>query len=195
MTSPRIARATVLVSAVALLATIAHPAARAQKAPRDPAMERARKHYAKAQRLFSVRKFAEALPEYQKAFQAKALPEFLFNIGQCHRNLDNYEKAIFSYRRYLALKPKARNRVQVEKLIVELEEKKRKRDEAARNAARILRNNQPTTPPPRATPFYKKWWFWTGVGAVAATTGAVLVLSGGGAGVPPSDLGNVDFGK
>jgi tetratricopeptide (TPR) repeat protein len=195
MTSPRLPRALQCFAAAALLAA-ALPVAHAQKKGSDPAMDRARKHYAVAQQLFSVGRFAEALPRYEAAFKAKPLPEFLFNIGQCHRNLRHYDKAIFSFRRYLTLKPHAANRAKVEKLINELEDKQRKKEEAERRTAAMLRTKKrPQHPPARSRPFYKKWWFWTGVGAVAATTGAVLVLGGGGGSVPASDLGNVDFGK
>ena len=62
------------------------------------------------EKLFALGKFDEALDEYQKAYDAKPLPDFLFNIGQCHRNLGDYEAAIFSFKKFLKLDPEAPNR-------------------------------------------------------------------------------------
>ena len=65
----------------------------------DPAMRTAKRHYDRGEKLFAIGKFDEALDEYQKAFDAKPIPDFLFNIGQCYRNLGDYDSAIFSYRK------------------------------------------------------------------------------------------------
>ena len=50
-------------------------------------MKSAKRHYERGEKLFALGKFSDALDEYQKAFDAKPLPGFLFNIGQCYRNL------------------------------------------------------------------------------------------------------------
>jgi hypothetical protein len=47
----------------------------------------------------------------------------LFNIGQCYRELGNYERASFFLRGYLHEIPKAKNRALVEDLITECESK------------------------------------------------------------------------
>ena len=62
-----------------------------------------------AEKLFALGKFDDALDEYQKAFDAKPMPDFLFNIGQCYRNLGDYQQAIFSFKKYLKLEPDAPN--------------------------------------------------------------------------------------
>ena len=159
----------------------------------DPALRAAKRHYDRGEKLFALGKFDEALDEYQKAFDAKPLPGFLFNIGQCHRNLGNLDQAIFSYKKYLTLQPDADNKEKVEQLIDELEQKKAQSDTEKFG----LGNNQ--NPPPGGggeptKPIYKKWWFWTGVGVVAAGAGVgtYLVLSGG---PPGTDLGNYTLGK
>jgi tetratricopeptide (TPR) repeat protein len=69
---------------------------------------------------FNLGKFADALTDYQAAYEAKPLPGFLFNIAQCYRNMGNYERARFFYRRYLALEPRTSNRRLVEDLIAEM---------------------------------------------------------------------------
>ena len=141
----------------------------------DPGMRAAKRHYERGQKLFALQKFEEALDQFQKAFDANPIPDFLFNIGQCHRNLGDYEAAIFSFKRYLKLDPETANREKVEELIAQLEEK-----QAAKDARRLkLRpDEEKPPPPPPDSPFYKKWWFWTAVGVVAAgalATGAILV--------------------
>lgn len=164
----------------------------------------AKTHYERGQKLFALQQFAEALDQFQLAFEAKAIPEVLFNIGQCHRNLGNYNDAIFSFKRYLQLAPTASNRNSVEKLIAQLEDKQPEVEapppRPSTNTPEMWPPPQlpppPTAPPPppprHRTPLYKKWWFWTG---------AALVGAAGGFGVytitrtPGSDLGDVPFGR
>jgi len=83
----------------------------------DPAVEQAKAHFAEAQKHFKLGRFDEALAEYTKAYEAKALPAFLFNIGQCHRKLERYDKAIHFYKSYLRDMPEAPNRKLVDDLI------------------------------------------------------------------------------
>src|SRR5215510_5572415 len=94
----------------------------------DPAERAARRHYERGEKLFALGKFDDALEEYQTAFDTKPLPGFLYNIGQCYRNLGDYEQAIFSFKKYLKLEPEASNKDAVEKLIEDLEEKKAQGD-------------------------------------------------------------------
>lgn len=187
--------------AVALLAFASLPGtAHAQPKPgnqaTDPDLARARKLFYEGRKLFDLRRFQQALEKYEAAFEAKPIPDFLFNIGQCHRNLGNYDEAIFSFRRYLQLVPDADRRPQIEALIAELQQQKKRAEEKARSA-KLLGTpvEQPGHPPSR--PIYKKWWFWTGVAVVAVAAGATTVAlsGGGGGGLPSTDLGNVDFGK
>lgn len=158
----------------------------------DRDLERAKKLFYQGRQLFDLRRFEQALEKYEAAFEAKAIPEFLFNIGQCHRNLDNFDEAIFSFRRFLQLEPETPRREQIEALIAELEKRKQ---QAAEDARRV-----PLVPPDdrvaagTSRPVWKKWWFWTGMAAVAAGTTAV-VLTTTGSGLPDTELGNVDFSK
>ena len=46
--------------------------------------------FERAQASFSQGRFDEARADYQAAYEAEPLPAFLFNIGQCHRNLGEY---------------------------------------------------------------------------------------------------------
>jgi tetratricopeptide (TPR) repeat protein len=163
----------------------------------DPALRRAQQHFYAGEKLFALGRFADALTAYQAAFEAKPLPEFLFNIGQCHRNLGNYEAAIFSFRKYLKLLPEAPNRAAVEDLIADLEKKQAAAEEEARRRrlGLIGTGKQPPPPPPRAR--HSRWWLWTGLGVVAAAAaGTVIYVElDSGTSRPTSDLGNLDFGK
>lgn len=168
----------------------------------DAATRAAKRHYQKGDRLFALGKFEAALVEFEAAYQAKPVPKLLFNIAQAHRNLDHYDQAIFSYRKYLREIPDADNRDAVEKLIDDLEAKSQsaKDDERQRLAALDLdrqrdrdrdRDQKPITPG-ASKPIYTRWWFWGGIAAVAgASTGGYLLLRDDG--VPSTDLGNVVF--
>jgi tetratricopeptide (TPR) repeat protein len=80
----------------------------------------AKELFAAGERFFSLGMFQSAIIEYEAAFEAKPYPEFLFNIGQCYRNLGNNDKAAFYFQRYLELKPKASNRDDVLGIIANL---------------------------------------------------------------------------
>ena len=97
----------------------------------DTATRDAKRHFERGQKLYTLTKFREALDEYQQAYDARPIPDFLFNIGQCYRNLGDYDAAIFSYKKYLATASDAPNRAQVEQLIVDLQARKDQEDIAA----------------------------------------------------------------
>jgi tetratricopeptide (TPR) repeat protein len=154
----------------------------------DPATRAARRHYERGEKLFALGKFDDALEEYQTAFDAKPLPGFLYNIGQCYRNLGDYDQAIFSFKKYLKLQPDAENKDAVEQLISDLEDKKARGD-----GEKFVRKRPP--PPEEHKPLYSKWWFWTGVGVVAVAGGVGIYSATRPNGPPSTDLGNIVFGK
>ena len=161
----------------------------------DPAMRAAKRHYERGQKLFALQKFDEALEQFQAAFDAKPIPDFLFNIGQCHRNLGDYEAAVFSFKRFLKLDPDTANREQVEELITELEEKMARDDARKRRLGKG--GGSSSAAAASSTPVYKKWWFWTGVVVVGAAGGVgIYAATSGGDGPPDTTLGrNIVFGK
>ena len=148
----------------------------------------ARRHYERAEKQFALGKFEDALEQYQKAYDAEPYPSLLFNIGQCHRNLDDYESAVFSYKKYLKLEPEAPNRDQVEGLIEELE---RKIAEGDTDRFRLRKKDRES---PDSAPVYKKWWFWTGIAVVGVAGGIGIYAATSGGGLPDSELGNIVFG-
>jgi tetratricopeptide (TPR) repeat protein len=168
----------------------------------DPAMRVAKRHFERGEKLYALTKFSDALDEYQKAFDAKPIPDFLFNIGQCYRNLGDYDSAIFSYQKYLKLEPDAPNRDKVEQLIADLEAKKDQSD-TQRDTQRLgLARNRHTEPEPEPSaeseqdrPIYKRWWFWTGIAVVGVAGGVTIYEVTKSHGPPSTSLGNIVFGK
>jgi tetratricopeptide (TPR) repeat protein len=166
----------------------------------------ARKHFEHAEKLYALGKFQDALVEYEAAYEAKPLPGFLFNIGQCYRNLGNYKQAVFSFKKYLDEKPDAKNRDAVEGLIADLEKKGAEQEK--RNKPDLTPHSDPS-PPPREVvvarppeepeperPLYAKWWFWTIIGAAAVGAGVAIYAatsSGGDSGIPDTTFHNIDF--
>jgi tetratricopeptide (TPR) repeat protein len=153
---------------------------------------------------YEVGLFDDALKLYEQAYKLHPIRALIFNIAQCHRQLKNYERAIFLYRSYLRGNPDATNRQQVEEIITELERLVQEQKKAA--------SIKPYTPigvgPPSGTgqvaleqdtmPWYRRWWVWTIVGVVVAGAvvgGAVGGTRGGGTPqpVPAGSMGTMDF--
>lgn len=168
----------------------------------DASTREAKRHFERGEKLYALAKFHDALDEYQQAFDAKPIAAFLFNIGQCYRNLEDYDGAIFSYRKYLKLAPDAPSRDKVEQLIAELDARR-----ARETSARLGLTAKPVEPAPAAAPppapapreahhpFYTRWWFWTGVAVVGAAGGIGIYEATRSSGPPGTDLGNIVFGK
>ena len=81
----------------------------------------ARRFFVLGERAFAEQQWEEALEQYSSAYEAAALPGFLFNIGQCHRKLENWEAAADFFRRYLEALPDAPNRSDAVDLLEEVE--------------------------------------------------------------------------
>jgi hypothetical protein len=134
-----------LLLVVALVLPIA-TAARAQ-APAGDGVEtkdnatQAKEHFAAGTRAYNLGEFALALSEYKTAYKLNPLPAFLFNIGQCHYALGEYERAIFFYEGFLRESPASEHRTRVEGFIAEA---RRRQDEKAASA--------PTTTTTATTP-------------------------------------------
>jgi len=92
-------------------------------------MKKAKQHFVTAEAHYKLGRFAEALQEYSKAYEFASLPAFLFNMGQCHRQLGNHERAVFFYEGYLRESPKAGNREIVRRLIQESQEAEKQREQ------------------------------------------------------------------
>jgi tetratricopeptide (TPR) repeat protein len=87
----------------------------------DAALERARDHFDRAQAAYAQGKFEEAANEFQSAYEARAFPQFLFNIVASYEKMKRYKDAVTYYRRYLEAEPKTSDRAQIEARIRVLE--------------------------------------------------------------------------
>jgi tetratricopeptide (TPR) repeat protein len=162
-----------------------------------PALAAPSRKEIQARQEFAAGRYAAALELFAELYAQTLHPTYLRNIGRCHQELGDPDKAIGSFRQYLAkahdLKPAERQ--EIEGFIGEMEALKRKREEAARPAppppppvSLAARNPDPSPPPamvampaqPEAesTPVYGRWWFWALVGGAVVAGGAGLWASG-----------------
>src|SRR5690606_19310218 len=84
--------------------------------------------YEQGNTQYNLGRWQEAIDLFTRAYEAYSAPEFLFNIAQAHRQAGNCDDAVFFYRRYLANKPDAPNRTEVEGFIKDLEANCKKSD-------------------------------------------------------------------
>ncbi|MFZ5468173.1 MAG: tetratricopeptide repeat protein [Myxococcota bacterium] len=132
-----------------LLLTVAAPSLAAKKSPADT---QAKAAFDKAQKEYDLGEFTAALAGYGEAYRLKPLPAFLFNIAQCHRQMGNYERAAFFYRRYLDTSPqRPANADTVEGLIVEMQTKNEAKERLARADTERQKELEPAKgAPPKA---------------------------------------------
>ena len=97
---------------IAALLMLAAPSLRA-----DSTMQQAKALAQKANADYALGRFTEALAGYEKAYELFRAPAFLFNLGQCHKQLKNWDRAIFFFEGYLREQPDAPNRDVVQELI------------------------------------------------------------------------------
>jgi hypothetical protein len=77
-----------------------HPRAPAKKDAR-PEQKEADHHFKSGVGLFKEAKYAEALAEFERAYDIAPHPLVLYNIAGCHRQLSHYAEAVGYYRRFL----------------------------------------------------------------------------------------------
>jgi tetratricopeptide (TPR) repeat protein len=96
--------------------------ATAHAAPeKAPDKAKAREAFRIAIRHYNLDEFKEALESFKEAYRSFDDPSFLFNIGQCERQLGQKQEALHSYKAYLRESPSAPNRGEVARLINGLE--------------------------------------------------------------------------
>jgi PEGA domain/Tetratricopeptide repeat len=74
------------------------PVAKDEKTPEQKEADR---HFKSGVALFNEQKFAEALAEFERAYEIAPAPIVLYNIATCHRELSQYSEAVKYYRRFL----------------------------------------------------------------------------------------------
>src|SRR5207245_6811994 len=104
-----------------VLAGAAH-AAEDSSSRKDPALEEARQHAAKAKVHYDLGEFEKAAEEYILVYRLRPLPALLFNIAQSYRQAAQYDKAKQFYRAYLRENPDAQTIAGVKKALKEIVE-------------------------------------------------------------------------
>jgi outer membrane receptor for ferrienterochelin and colicin len=130
---PRRRRTALVASALALAAVLGSTSALA-----DTRTE-ARRHFKTGMDLVEKKKFTEGIKELEKAYEILPHPNVAFNIAQAQAEAGNLDYAVRAYRTYLQSDPP--DRVDVAKIMAELEEKL-----AAQKAAAAGTAPSPTDP-------------------------------------------------
>jgi hypothetical protein len=106
--------------ALALLAASSAGPASAEE-DSGSAKQEAKARFMSGQRHYNLNELSEALADFKDAYRLYPDPVFLFNLGQCERQLGHHEEAIRFYRNFLREQPKAPNRQEVLHKIEEME--------------------------------------------------------------------------
>lgn len=69
---------------------------------RTPQQAEADRHFKSGVTLFGEQKFAEALAEFERAYELSPNSIVLYNMATCHRELSHYAEAVKLYNRFLA---------------------------------------------------------------------------------------------
>jgi len=73
-----------------------------ESTPNKLLQREADRHFKSGVALYREAKYADALAEFERAYEIAPHPLVLFNIAECHRELLHYAEAVMSYRRFLA---------------------------------------------------------------------------------------------
>jgi len=69
--------------------------------PNELLQKEADRHFKSGVALYRDAKYADALAEFERAYEIAPHPLVLFNIAECHRELLHYADAVTSYRQFL----------------------------------------------------------------------------------------------
>jgi tetratricopeptide (TPR) repeat protein len=162
--------------------------------------EAARRAYAEGSQYYDIGEYEAALQRFKTAYLAYADPAFLFNIGQCERQLGHKAEASKAFHAYLRNAAGAPDRALVEQMLAQLESSPAPapphanpappetgrgegahadaaRGEVARAADRpdAARADLVASPPSRR-PLVKRPWFWITVGSAAVVAAGAIAL-------------------
>jgi tetratricopeptide (TPR) repeat protein len=165
--------------------------------------EVARNLFQAGRAAYDAGNYDDALEFFEKSHARSLRPQLLYNIGQAADRLRDDQKALASFRAYLAAVPDAANRVEVENRIRALD-RPRPSDAVVTpmspaptptETAQAATPTPPSAPVPSAapatsappaalatddTPITGQWWFWTAIGGgVAAVVITAVALSSG----------------
>ncbi len=99
------------------------PEATPEAPPLDASQQAAREHYNAARRLFDEGKAAEALVEFQAAYDARPHPQVLLAIAECLERLERWDDAAQKLEIYVQASPDASDRADVERRIAAIRQR------------------------------------------------------------------------
>jgi hypothetical protein len=91
-----------LATASLALGAVAHAAPKHGGGPKTAAQKDADRHFKAGVERFKETKYAEALAEFQRAYDLAPHPLVLYNIAGCQRELSQYGDAVATYNKFLA---------------------------------------------------------------------------------------------
>jgi tetratricopeptide (TPR) repeat protein len=178
---------------VVLTVAVAHGPVRAAEptpSPVAPPVDaEVQRHAVLGQRLLERGQTQEAIAEFRNAYELRADPRFLYEIGDGYRRLGLRDQALFYFERYLSAAPDASDREDVEEQI------------AALRAAPALAHDRVVVPvgspflaPEAERPAWRRWWSWAALGVViAGGLATAIVLGRDQTKVPATALGDQKF--
>lgn len=130
--------------------------------------QRAKEMFHQGSVYFDLGQYDRAIEVWQKGYEEKQDPGFLYNIAQAHRLSGNPAKAILFYKSFLRNSPKASNRAEIEERIATLQSQVSGAETTTPKSAGpggSPADGTPSVPPPNTT-------LIRGEGAAGATSGA-----------------------
>ncbi|MDX2021734.1 MAG: tetratricopeptide repeat protein [Deltaproteobacteria bacterium] len=168
----------------------------AEPANKQSSAQVASSHYETGLALFELKRFEEAVSEFRKAYEVEARADFLLHIGRSYEQLQQVDKALYFFKRFLQTAPASDPfRAEVEDFVA----KNDTPPNAPSNSA-LLTSDAPallTDAPakPHTQPVWHQWWFWTALGAAAVLVGGTsyVLLRDTNQDPPSSALGHMRF--
>ena len=158
-----------------------------------PSNSEARDRLTAGNRLYRLREFEKAIEEYKAGALKEDVPVFLYNLGQCYRQLGRYDDAIWHYERFLDRgKPTGEIKDAVDGFIKQMksELEKKAMTQPPMEPAPESKEAAPIAPAPpttvmvidRAEPWYADGLGWglAGAGVVGAGISVGLFVSASG---------------
>lgn len=121
-------------------------------AERSPTHDLAKKHFELGNTYYEVSNYAQALAEFQKAYELEPLPGLIYNIARCHELLNNLKEAIAQYRLFLEKSPESKDRATVELRIKNLEKRLEQTRETSPTPPQAQAKPTEAVPTPAASP-------------------------------------------
>jgi tetratricopeptide (TPR) repeat protein len=183
-------------AAVALLFLLAS-LARAQSD--DPDEEIARRRFRAGQQYYAQSDYEKALVEFEAARKVKEAPALDYNIARCLDRLEQFERAVVEYERYLKKMPDAADAPEVRMRVEKLKARIQPPPTEPPKPEPLKPEPPKPEPPPKVEPLVTptviaapKRASWTPSIAVGVGTLAVAVIGAGLLGSAASDYNHLD---